>query len=58
MGKMLPRSVTQGDIRLTEFGPTHQKTPGFKQKSILALTLHWGDAAPIFGAVPESEIDR
>ena len=55
---MLPRSVTQGDIRLTEFGPTHQKTPGFKQKSILALTLHWGDAAPIFGAVPESEIDR
>ena len=58
MGKVLPRSVTQGDINLTEFGPTHQKTPCFKEKSILALTLLLGDAALIFGAVPESEIDR
>jgi len=47
---MLPRSVTQGDISLTEFGPTHQKNPCFKEKSILALTLHCGDAAPNFGA--------
>ena len=58
VGKLLPRSVTQGDISLTEFGSTPSKNSLFQREFNPGTVIALRDAAPIFGAIGESEIDR